>query len=163
MALEEIIDLYRLKTNFLEYLRIQRCLKVFISKLSRKNFNQSRPIIPSYLTVLLKGNGSKYFYESLNVQYDNIALRSKWSNDLNLEFINFDWDNVYKICFKIIKGHDLLWFQFRILQRILGTKEYLKKIGKNGDAVCSLCKASSETLTHFLINLFVSCPTVFDF
>ena len=90
MALEEIMDLYGLKTNFLEYLRIQRCLKIFIKELNTQNFNLVRPIIPPYLMVLLIGSGSKYFYDILNVQYDNMALKNKWSKDLNQELINFD-------------------------------------------------------------------------
>ena len=66
MTLEEITYL-KLKANFLEYLRIERCLKMFLGKLNIHNFDLSRPIIPPYLMALLKGNGSKYFYDNLNV------------------------------------------------------------------------------------------------
>ena len=109
--------------------------------------------------VLLKSQGSKYFYEHLKKQYDNMKLRQRWSDDLNQDLSNINWDKIYKLCFKTIKGNDLVWFQYRILHRILGTNEYLFKVNKTGVASCSFCKASVETLSH----LFFLCPFVSEF
>ena len=66
---------------------------------------------------------------------------------------------IYRLCFKLLKRNDLIWFQYRILQRILGTKAYLFKINKSQDSYCNFCEASIETLSH----LFVSCPVVSEF
>ena len=71
------------------------------------------------------------------------------------DITNIDWDNVYKICFKIIKYR----IQYRILQRIFGTNEYLYKIGKSKESLCCFCRTSAKTLTLF----FGKCPHISDF
>ena len=160
MSMQEIIHLYGLKTNFLEYLRVAKCLKVFIKKYKIKNFNCIRPVFPPYLHAIINNKkGSKYFYEKLNVQYINQKLPQKWSQELNIVLSDDEWKTIYKICFKSIKRNDFVWFQYRLLHRILGTKSYLLKINKTNSASCSFCETLNETLIH----LFVSCPFVNEF
>ena len=60
---------------------------------------------------------------------------------------------------KTIGRNDLIWLQFRILQRILGTKAYLYKISIGNSDSCRFCQSAVETIYH----VFVSCPIVSDF
>ena len=63
------------------------------------------------------------------------------------------------MCFKTIKDNDLIWMQYRVLYRILGTKELLSKIKSHDDGKCSFCKQYSEMILH----LFVQCKDVKKF
>ena len=55
--------------------------------------------------------------------------------------------------------NDLIWLQFRVLYRILGTNDLLLKISKHDDGKCSFCHNQLETITH----LFVECQIVKQF
>ena len=46
-----------------------------------------------------------------------------------------------------------MWFQYRILFKILVTKDYLKKVKLFTDSVCGLCSQTNETIEH----LFCRC------
>ena len=63
------------------------------------------------------------------------------------------WPLVYKICFKCIQDNNLSWFQYRIMFKILGTKEYLKKVKISETSDCGLCKQSAESIVY----LFHEC------
>ena len=52
-----------------------------------------------------------------------------------------------------MKNNDLIWIQYRIIYRIIGTKNYLYKLKLSNDCVCSLCSDCNETIIH----LFVHC------
>ena len=159
MSMPELVQKYNLQTNFLECLRIQRCVKSYVKQFNVEKVYHCRPIYPAYLKTLTKSIGSKSFYEILNKQNDNQKLKEKWSKELKSAINNIDWKGIYKICFKTLKRNDLIWLQYRIIQRILGTKSYLFKINKSMDNTCSFCRMPSETLVH----LFTSCHPVTDF
>ena len=52
-----------------------------------------------------------------------------WNEVLFAKYPNFEqrekWTLLYKICFKCIEDNEYVWFQYHILFKILGTKEYL--------------------------------------
>ena len=52
--------------------------------------------------------------------------------------------------------NDLIWLQFRIIQRILGTRAHLHKININN---CTFCQSFVETIYH----LSAACPIVIYF
>ena len=103
--------------------------------------------------------GSKYFYKTLNDQYKNLSLRNKWNNVLNTTINGDERNKIFRNCFKTICRNDLIWFQFHIIQRILGTTAHLQKININNCAFCAFCQSSAETIYH----LFAACPFVIDF
>ena len=47
-----------------------------------------------------------------------------------------------------MQDNNLSWFQYRILFKILGTKDYLKKIKITEADKCGLCKKSEESIFH---------------
>ena len=66
------------------------------------------------------------------------------------------WVKIFKTCFNTIKDNDIIWMQYRILYRILGTKDYLHKLKLASDGTCNLCKNGPQTILH----LMASCEKV---
>ena len=102
---------------------------------------------------------ARKFYSILNQQYNNLSLKNKWNNILNTDLDEKDGINIYKVCFRSLRRNDFIWFQFRLIQRILGTKAYLSKVKKSHSSHCRFCSVCHETICH----LFISCPKVSEF
>ena len=157
LSMFKLRQIFGLKTNFPEHLRVQRCLKDYLLKFSIKQYTCSRPVLPSYLKVLLsRVKGLKYFYKTLNDQYKNLSLRNKWNNVLNTTINDDTWNKIFKNCFKTICRNDLIWLQFRIIHRILGTRAYLQKI--NITVVLSVLSVShllKQFITYLLLVLLL--------
>ena len=159
-TLEEIKQQFNIKSNFLEYLTIQRSLKRYLANCNVNITNPQRPFLPTNLKILLcQKKGSQQFYKLLNKEVQNDVLRNKWCTILNIYITENDWEQIYKICFKTLPINDIIWFQYRIIHRILGTKDYLNKLKINTTSSCIFCNVFDETLLH----LFTSCPFVLDF
>ena len=63
------------------------------------------------------------------------------------------------VCFKTIQDNYLIWFQYKILNRILGIESLKFKMGISQNNVCRLCNENEETLVH----LFTLCNPVKKF
>ena len=61
------------------------------------------------------------------------------------------WRQIFQVCFNTVKDNHLVWMQYRILYRILGTNDLLFKIKNHDDGKCCLCKQSTETILHLLV------------
>ena len=83
-----------------------------------------------------------------------MSVHNKWAAELGTHFDKFTWKRIYKACFKTTRDHNLIWTQYRILNRILGTKELLYKMKIKNDSLCRLCNTGTETIMH----IFCSCP-----
>ena len=83
-------------------------------------------------------------------------MKTRWNNNLNLNIDDKTWQDVFKVCFYTSNDNNLVWFQLRILYRILGTNSYLNKIGITPSPICRKCNEATETLTH----IFTECPSV---
>ena len=100
------------------------------------------PILPTHLSVLYKSQkGSKDMYRLLNSAHVEFVGINRWNKDLN---VNLD----IHFCFKTVKDFYLIWVQYRILSRILGTRSYLCKIGITNNGTWQLCNSNSETILH---------------
>ena len=150
-----------LKTNFLEYLRVKMCVEPYLKKYSdntRLFFYQ--PCLPIQIASLFGHNqGSKHFYKLLNKTCPEMSFKNAWNNELNINIDEDIWQKAFKICFKLIQDNNLIWFQYRILHRILGTHKLLSKIGKTPTSECLLCKSHPESIIH----LFSLCPYTINF
>ena len=58
-----------------------------------------------------------------------------------------------------MKDNFLVWTQYRILYRVLGTKDYLATVKITTDRTCGICDNHVETIKH----LFVDCEKVKTF
>ena len=69
---------------------------------------------------------------------------------------NYHWETIYRVCFRSIPDNNIVWFQYRIMYRILGTNEYLYKLKLTSSNLCRLCNQDSESIEH----LFLHCNNV---
>jgi hypothetical protein len=67
--------------------------------------------------------------------------------------IYLNWKSIYSLPLKVTKDPKLLWLQYRITHRILGTNVLLKNINIRNNDNCSLCNSNPETINH----LFWEC------
>jgi len=77
----------------------------------------------------------------------------KWDNVF--KDLNMDWNEIFLTC-KQIKEVKIRSFQYRFLQRIIGTNSFLCKIKVIDNAACTFCNEAEETIDH----LFWSCSKV---
>ena len=54
-----------------------------------------------------------------------MSFKNAWNNELNINIDEDTWQKAFKI-----QDNNLIWFQYRILHRILGTQKLISKIGK---------------------------------
>ena len=73
--------------------------------------------------------------------------------------MNLNWNEIYRI--PMLSSHltKLRYFQFRILHRIIGTNDYLFKIGYIDSNMCCFCNKECEDIPH----LFWSCKITTQF
>ena len=76
----------------------------------------------------------------------------KWGRDLQCDL---EWEEVYKRFQGCTKNTTLLWFQDKIIHRILTTNVFVSKF-TNESPLCTFCKRHRETLLH----LFFFCEEV---
>ena len=144
--------------NFLQYFRLAKTVNQFISKFNL--FSKIiHPAIPFHYNILCKHKkGVKDMINIFNtknqVEYNN----SKWEFDLQIKIDQYMWKQTFKTCFKSVNDNYLIWHQYKILNRILGTKLYLTKVKISNDSMCSFCNNVPESLLH----LYFQCPLVED-
>ena len=63
---------------------------------------------------------------------------------------NIERKNIHKLPFRITKNCKLQWFQYRIINRILGTNSFLFKIKIVNSKMCTFCQREEETIEHIL-------------
>ena len=153
MSKAEIESNYNIKPNFLEYMRVHRCVKPYIGKEKKTRYG---PIYPSNALALrthLKGTKKFRIVLAYEDKGQNQNLSKKWDEKLNVVITEKDWPKIFKICFNTIKDNNLVWLQYRIIHRILGTLSLRKKMGNCDSNICRLCQQSEESIEH----IFVTC------
>ena len=148
-----LTDIYNIKTNYLEYHRVISCVKKYLSGHMKCTTHQ-KPLIPNQVAVLIKSKkGSKDFYNILNRKCtDNLIPQyTNWEKNLHISLSKEKLKLIFRTCFKTVKNNDMIWMQYRVLYRILGTNDYLFKIKKHVDGICNFCYQSKETILHLLV------------
>ena len=69
------------------------------------------------------------------------------------------WHSIFWAPFALLRETKLQYFQFRFLNRILGTNYYLHLMNLRNDALCTFCNHAVEMIDH----LFWDCDTVSSF
>ena len=64
----------------------------------------------------------------------------------------------YKNCFYSVYDNNYIWFQYRVLQRIIGVQEWLIKTKVTDNSDCRLCNEHTESIAH----LFSECKILND-
>ena len=156
-AKSEIENTYGFKIkNFLDYLEVGDVIKRFLDVPGEENKMPEKSGIPNHLIFLIRQEkGCKNIYNILNNVNCENKYRNQWNQDLNIIIDEKTWRRVFYLCFNTILDNKLVWLQYKLLYRILGTNK-LYQIGRSKDKVCRICKSDTETLVH----LFVTCETV---
>jgi len=148
---------FNININFLDYHRIIANIKRFLAK--HKDIYcdlkfECSPIIPSHLSVFIRHHkGAKDMYNPLNFKPIKLPCIFKWDNELNINITDLDQKAIFKACFNPTTDHNLIWLQYKIIFRILGTREHTTKIRLTSSNLCRLCSVAPETISH----LFYHC------
>ena len=164
LTLDQINSKFNGNFNVLNFFTIRKCVNKFLSKQKKfiKPVSCENPAYPSHLKAIINSqDGCKNFYNIYNKEpVDKPLCETIWQ-ELLLSQISKDelpakFRLIYKLCFKTIHDNELIWFQYRILYKILGTRDYLKKTKLTMEDECNFCRQGAQTIEH----LFAECPTV---
>ena len=78
----------------------------------------------------------------------------QWKTIPHLPVKKPKWNIYYKVYFWTIKENSLIWLQYRLLFRILGTRSYLYKIKIADSYLCGLCGSECEKIVHIFTECF---------
>ena len=87
--------------------------------------------------------------------YSNPKYENKCARDLDLNS-QFKWQKANKNILKHTKDTHIIWFQIRLLRRILPTKRNLYFMRIKDNPLCNFCRSDIDTYTH----AFYDCPEV---
>ena len=159
-SFKEFTTVYNIKINFLEYNGLIRAVKQYFCKIKTdyihtKSYNTLLPLI---LTIINKDEkGCKSVYKQILNQRHIPKSFQKWKEDLdNICELNIHSDSIYNNVFKVTKDTKLIWFQYRINHRIIGTNYLLKKMMITTDDRCTFCNNCTETILHLFWNCNIS-------
>lgn len=152
---------FNLNTNFLTYHGI---IAACISYLGTLRFQHlpvkgQQPTCPALIYTIIKNmKGCRNIYDILvNKNLLPSSIR-KWERDIQFES-EPDWKKYFKLPFKVTKDSSMLWFQLRMLHRILPSNYLLAKMTIKDNNNCTFCTNEIETLKH----LFWDCRYVETF
>ena len=83
------------------------------------------------------------------------SMKDKWQVDLNIRVDDTAWKNIFNSCYKSLCNNTLVWFQIKVLYRVIGTRNYLYKLHLVDSSKCVYC-GENETIVH----MFVECENV---
>ena len=163
LTAEEISRQFGIQPNLFNYYRVRALLKKFLEKNIRENnFSLVRPHILSNVSILLKQKkGSRPFYiEGIKQVADSPPLfKGLWTRILKIEINDETWKQIFNACFYVVSDNYMKWFQYKILNNILGTNDYLFKLKLSNTNMCRMCHTDTETITH----LFAECTHSIEF
>ena len=154
LQFDEIKTMFGFRPNYLNYLTVRSLVRKFFEKNQISNrFYFCRPHMPLHIRVLLGSQaGSKNIYCVLQQTEGNIFNNElKWNQ--NLDCPDIPWRLIYKTCFYSVSDNNYVWFQYRIIHRILGVQDNLYKMRISDTDICRLCGEQKETIIH----LFSEC------
>jgi hypothetical protein len=168
MNFEEVKTAYKINNlNFLAFFKLRKLLNKYLNNYTTLLLSPDhiipRPFIPHEIQQIYTENKqTKYLYNlylyDVNTRIDTDLIQ-KWNHLLNINLNNENWQIIFRICFFLVKDNSLIWFQYKIINHILGVRDYLYKIKIHQTNACRLCNNSPETLLH----LFYQCPIVSSF
>ena len=82
----------------------------------------------------------------------------KWEELFEDEIDIQQWKIINNIRFKCTTDVKLRWFQYRVINRILGTNSLVNKFNSNETDRCTFCSQNKEDISH----LFYQCVIVKD-
>ena len=160
----EFNNIYNIRTNFLEYNGLIAAIRRFVHEKNIQHVPPKHhgPVMPNVLKLICKDKkGCRGIYEQILKTGLSPKSLLKWKNELGIPPDSgiFSKGSIFEHVFRTTKDPKLMWFQYRINHRILGTNYLLKKMNIVVDDSCTFCRNAPETLLH----LFYQCPISKEF
>ena len=152
---------FDIQANFLEFECLISAIRSYINKLKLipHPFNRRDIFQPYPLEIIMKNfKGCRLIYDNMIKKEKYPTSLDKWKNEI-IEETNYKLEKIYGIPFKITKDPKLLWLQYRINHRILGTNYLLTKMKIKNCDKCTFCNNTPETIVH----IFWSCEMIQNF
>ena len=137
----------QVNTSFLLYNGVISAIKSYQEKCQVVFTDNFRLFLPKAWFIIMKGN--RYVQTVLLGDGTKPTSVTKW----NSEFVNLEWESIFRHCFTVSKDVQLRWFQARLLHRLLPTEKYLFNCKIATDPMCNLCHQEEQTIRH----LFAEC------
>ena len=152
ISYNELCQKFSARFNYLNYLSVKCKINILLTKFGYavENIILERPFVP--LNILKTKNGVGTIYRVFHTNFQNEhKMKSRWNQEF---YIDHDtWRMLFSICFKTVTNNNLIWFQLKLIYRILGTNSYLHKLGTRSSPNCVFCQ-QPESLLH----IFYECP-----
>jgi hypothetical protein len=142
---DEFCRKYGVVCNFILYNGVLNAVRQYLLKNEVIILTQYQIIDPIVWLNISKGN--KFVQDILNKPKFPSAAVTKW----NTYFDNLDWKTIFLNRRKISTDPRLIWFQTRLIYRILPTNKYLFTCKIVSDAHCTFCKLENETMSFILV------------
>ena len=110
------------------------------------------------MTILEKCSSCRGIYKVLSYTHVIPTAQKTYSNE-GLSFQKDVWKQYYIMPFQCTRDTSLLYFQYKILHRVLATNSFLFKIGIADSDTCTFCEQFSETIQH----IFFDCEKTSSF
>ena len=155
LTLEEINEKYKTKIDFLTYFGLKRAITDYFKKrdftLCKQNNILATPVLPFNISKINRSKGSRLYYQALcDFQFNKTNGQLQWERVLNKKLEQKEWVDINLMANRCTQSVNLKWFQYKIVQNILTTNIFLKKIGYIDSSLCSLCKEEPESILHVL-------------
>ena len=108
---------------------------------------------PKFWVCLFKGNK---FITSIFTKSEIIPTAVLRWNEF---YEDLDWNTIFRKCFKTTLDSRLIWFQYRLIHRLLPTEKFLHIRQLVDSSLCLFCKQETETIQH----LFWDCTIISQF
>ena len=76
---------------------------------------------------------------------------AKWNNNLDVHIDNETCRRVFYLIFNVEQDNNLIWFQYKLIHRILRTNRQLFKMSIEKSSKRRFCQSASETVTHLFM------------
>ena len=165
---KQIYDKYKIKTNYLELLQIQKSLpKAWVKIIQETNITANNNVTDITIKInnkikLLYSIKCNEFYWHIIKNLKHIPKNTlKWENTLNIVKDNsLNWEKLHYLPFKTIRETKIQSLQYRILHKTIQCNEWLQNLSIKQSNICELCNQDEiDTISHY----FITCPTNMTF
>ena len=158
LTFETFRNKYQIKKIFLDYASLVNAIKSLslTVTINETPTHIQTPVLSFKLKIILSTNkGSREIYNVLNSKKLIPKSQKKYA-DKSLNIDIYIWEKYYILPFKYLKDTTIIWFQYRLIHRILATNTFLHMIHYIDSNKCTFCTNEPETLQH----LFYDCNVV---
>ena len=145
---------YNTHTNFLTYYGIINAIKNYQTKRNIELTEQTVKFDEQKTwKIIVKGNLAIRTAIQIREQKHNAI--NKW----NIQFQNLNWDEIFSNIHKNTLDTKLIWFEYKIIYRIIPTNRHLSILKIKDNSLCNFCNTFEQTILH----LFLHCEHVISF